>query len=182
MSATQRLVVALLVTALSGTALGCAQGGVGEGPAGSATVTSIIDGDTIVVDIAGQEHRVRLLGVDTPETVHPARPVECFGPEAAERLSELTPPGSTLRLERDLELRDAYGRLLAYLFTEDGTFVNLVLVEEGYAEAMQIPPNTARTGEIADAERQARREGRGLWSACPGQHDHTSTPADTVGG
>lgn len=133
---------------------------------GAATVIRVVDGDTLVVDLNGQEERVRLIGVDTPETVHPSMPVECFGPEASSRLEDLTPPGATLRLERDEELRDHYGRILAYAHTSEGTFVNRQLVEEGYGEAMEIPPNTALTRTMREAETRARSVGAGLWTAC----------------
>lgn len=163
--ATTALEALALVVVLPGCAL-VGLGGETRSSDGRATVTDIVDGDTIVVAIDGREEQVRLLGVDTPETVHPSLPVECFGPEASARLAELAPVGATLRLERDEELRDLYGRLLAYLYAEDGRFVNEQLVAEGYGEAMSIPPNTALTGEIAAAEAEARAAGRGLWSAC----------------
>lgn len=136
-------------------------------PAGTAVVERVVDGDTIVVRIGGERERVRLLGIDTPETVHPEKPVECFGPEASARLSELTPPGSQVRLERDTELRDRFGRLLAYVYAPDDTFVNLSLVEGGYATTLHIPPNGAHRQQLAAAEQQAEAAGVGLWSACP---------------
>lgn len=136
-------------------------------PAGTAVVERVVDGDTIVVRIGGERERVRLLGIDTPETVHPEKPVECFGPESSARLSELTPPGSQVRLERDTELRDRFGRLLAYVYAPDDTFVNLLLVEDGYATTLHIPPNGAHRQQLADAEQQAEAAGVGLWSACP---------------
>jgi micrococcal nuclease len=135
--------------------------------AGTATVVAVVDGDTIVVRIGGVDERVRLIGIDTPETVAPDRPVECFGPEASARAVELLPPGSKVRLERDVEPRDRYDRLLAYVTRAgDGRLVNLVLVEEGYAEASSFPPNTARDGDLAAAEARARSAGLGLWGAC----------------
>lgn len=134
---------------------------------GEATVVRVVDGDTIVVDIGGAEETVRLIGIDTPETVHPDRPQECFGPEASERLRGLLPAGSSVRLARDVEPRDAYDRLLAYVErSADGLPVNLTLVTEGYAEASHHPPNTALRGDLDAAERAARRSGLGLWSAC----------------
>jgi micrococcal nuclease len=92
--------------------------------------------------------------------------VECFGPEASARLAELAPVGSELRIERDVELRDRYGRLLAYLWAPDGTFINLSMVADGYARALPINPNRAHRSTIAAAESDARRSGAGLWSAC----------------
>jgi micrococcal nuclease len=119
-----------------------------------------------VVRVDGERERLRLLGIDTPETVHPEKPVECFGPEASARLAELAPVGSELRIERDVELRDRYGRLLAYLWAPDGTFINRSLVAEGYARTLPIEPNRAHRGTLAEAESAARRSGAGLWSAC----------------
>jgi micrococcal nuclease len=84
-------------------------------PPGHATVVTVIDGDTLDVRIAGRRERVRLIGIDTPETVHPTKPVECFGPEASARAAELLPVGSVVLLRRDVEARDRYDRLLAYV-------------------------------------------------------------------
>jgi micrococcal nuclease len=138
-------------------------------PPGTARVVRPVDGDTIVVDIDGQEDRVRFIGIDTPESVAQDRPVECFGPEAKERTAALLPRGTIVRLERDVEARDRYDRLLAYVIRdEDDLFVNLLLVEEGYAESISYPPNTTRQGELDEAEANARAEARGLWKTCGG--------------
>ena len=131
-----------------------------------ARVEKVVDGDTVEVSLSTGRERVRLLGIDTPETVHPTKPVECFGPEASARLAELAPVGSELRIERDTELRDRYGRLLAYLWAPDGTFINESLVADGYARTLPIDPNRAHRGALAAAESSARRAGAGLWSAC----------------
>jgi micrococcal nuclease len=134
---------------------------------GAATVVEVVDGDTVTVRIGEVEERVRLIGIDTPETVAPDRPVECFGPEASARTAELLPPGTEISLERDVEARDRYDRLLAYVTrADDGALVNLVLVEEGLAEASSFPPNTARDGELTAAQSRARADRRGLWGAC----------------
>ena len=135
-------------------------------PSGVARVEKVVDGDTVEVSLSTGRERVRLLGIDTPETVHPTKPVECFGPEASARLAELAPVGSELRIERDVELRDRYGRLLAYLWTPDGTFINRSMVADGYATTLPINPNQAHRGTLAEAESSARRAGAGLWSAC----------------
>jgi micrococcal nuclease len=141
---------------------------------GAARVVRPVDGDTVVVEIDGREERVRLIGIDTPESVAPERPVECFGPEAKARTAALLPAGTAVRLERDVEARDKYDRLLAYVFrAEDDLLVNLVLVEEGYAESVAYPPNVARQGELDAAEAAARRTGRGLWPACGGTNTST---------
>jgi micrococcal nuclease len=139
----------------------------GSRPAGSGVVTYPVDGDTVDIDLGGTEERVRLIGIDTPESVAHDRPVECFGREAKARLAELLPPGTTVRLERDVEARDRFGRLLAYVFrSPDDAHVNLVLVEEGFAEARPFEPNVTRQAELDRAEDHAKAAGRGLWAAC----------------
>ena len=138
-------------------------------PPGTVRVVRPVDGDTIVVDIDGQEEPVRFIGIDTPESVAQDRPVECYGPEAKERTAALLPEGTLVRLERDVEARDRYDRLLAYVIRdEDDVFINERLVEEGFAESIAYPPNTTRQGELDEAEAHARAEGRGLWAACGG--------------
>lgn len=143
------------------------------GPAGpgglEATVVRVVDGDTLVVEVAGRHEPVRLIGIDTPETVHPDRPAQCFGAEASARLAALLPPGATVRLTRDVEPRDVYDRLLAYVErAPDGLLVNIAQVAEGYAEASHHPPNTVHRDRLDRAERAARAAGLGLWSACGG--------------
>lgn len=149
--------------------LGPPGGGVAPEDAGApATVERVVDGDTLVVRLGGQQDRVRLIGIDTPETKKPDSPVECFGPEAADRLTALTPPGAEVRMLRDVEERDVYDRLLAYVFLPDGDFVNLRLVTEGFATTLSIEPNTAFAPEFSAAEAAARQARLGLWGACPG--------------
>lgn len=134
-----------------------------------ATVVRVVDGDTIVVDVAGRHEPVRLIGIDTPETVHPERAAECFGAEASARLAALLPPGATVRLTRDVEPRDVYDRLLAYVErAPDGLLVNVAQVAGGYAEASHHPPNTVHRDRLDRAELTARAAGLGLWSACGG--------------
>ncbi|MDP1805001.1 MAG: thermonuclease family protein, partial [Acidimicrobiales bacterium] len=136
---------------------------------GTAVVVRNVDGDTVVVEIDGREEPVRFIGIDTPESVAPDRPVECFGVEAKARTAALLPVGTLVRLERDVEARDRYDRLLAYVIrADDNLFVNLVLVEEGFAEARAFPPNTARQAELDAAEDSARAGDRGLWPVCGG--------------
>lgn len=148
----------------------CSPAGSPEAPlAGAGVVTHPVDGDTVDIDLGGTEERVRLIGIDTPESVARDRPVECFGPEAKARLAELLPPGTPVRLERDVEARDRFGRLLAYVFrSADDAHVNLLLVEEGFAEARPFEPNITRQAELDLAEDRARAAGRGLWPACGG--------------
>lgn len=133
----------------------------------NATVLGVADGDTLRVAVGDHEERVRLIGIDTPESVAPNQPVECYGKEAAERMAALVPPGTPIRLERDIEARDLYGRLLAYVYrASDGLHLNLDQVRQGYAEALPYPPNTALEHSFTDAERQARANRAGLWNAC----------------
>lgn len=136
------------------------------GRADGITVVRVVDGDTIVARLPRGDETVRLIGIDTPETVDPRKPVQCFGREASGRTKALLPPGTSIRLERDVEARDHYGRLLAYVHRTDGTFVNLALAEEGYAQALTIPPNVAYTSHFSAAVAAAREAGRGLWGAC----------------
>jgi micrococcal nuclease len=169
--------VAALVTLLM--AGGCTVGG-GSGPppegipAGSerAVVVRVVDGDTLLLRgddggvVPDQETRVRLLEIDTPESVAPDRPVECFGPEASAGLAEVVPPGSRVRVLPDEELTDPYDRLLLYLWTDDGEFVNLAMVRSGLAEAVLYEPNDRYIERMRRAERQAQAEARGMWGAC----------------
>ena len=127
----------------------------------------MIDGDTIEVVIGGQTETVRLLGIDTPETVHPTRPIECFGPEASAATSELLPEGTPVRLERDVELRDHFGRLLAFVYrSDDNAMVNLALISAGMAEANQVGVNRAFQDRFTRAERIARVNRIGMWETC----------------
>ncbi|MFZ4518676.1 MAG: thermonuclease family protein [Microthrixaceae bacterium] len=131
------------------------------------TVRRVVDGDTLVVDLDGEEERVRLIGVDTPESVKPNSPVECFGKEASKHTAELVPPGTRVRVELDVEPRDRYRRLLGYVYrADDGLFVNLALARDGFANQLTIPPNVAHEPEFRAAVREARAAGAGLWSAC----------------
>ena len=123
--------------------------------------TRVIDGDTIVVDMSGKEERVRLIGVDTPETVHPEKPVEYFGKEASEFTKNMV-EGKELRLEYDWQKRDKYGRLLAYVYLMDGTFLNAEIIKQGYGFAYTKFP-FKYLEEFRKYEREARESGRGLW-------------------
>ncbi|MBK9179072.1 MAG: thermonuclease family protein [Acidimicrobiales bacterium] len=137
-------------------------------PPGAATVERVVDGDTIVVDLGGRSERVRLIGIDTPESVDPRRSVECFGREAAAFTASLLPAGTPVRLVRDVEARDRYDRLLAYVYRQpDGLFVNAELARQGYALPLTIPPNVAHGDELRALAAEARDVGRGLWAACP---------------
>lgn len=135
---------------------------------GQATLARVVDGDTIVARIAGRDERVRLIGIDTPESVKPASPVECFGKEASRHLASLLPAGTAVRLVGDAEPRDRYGRLLAYVYRQaDGLFVNAAMARDGFAAPLTIPPNVAHTAELVSAARSAHAGRKGLWAACP---------------
>jgi len=129
----------------------------------SATVTRIVDGDTIEVLIDGQTYKVRYIGIDTPESVDPRRPLECLGKEAAERNHELV-DGETVGLERDVSETDDFGRLLRYVWL-GVEMVNATLVREGYAQAATYPPDIRYSDLFASLQSEARRTGRGLWGA-----------------
>jgi micrococcal nuclease len=129
----------------------------------------VVDGDTVQVRVAGHVHTARLIGIDTPETVDPRRPVQCYGPEASAHTKQLLPAGTPVRLELDAEARDRYDRLLVYVHrASDGTFVNLDLAAGGFADVLRIAPNLAYSDAIAAAVHDARAAGRGLWGACGG--------------
>ncbi len=134
---------------------------------GNALVVRVVDGDTIVAAIDGIEEdvKVRLLGVNTPETVDPRRPVECFGKEASAFLKDLL-EGKRARLEEDPEAdeQDRYGRLLRHVYMEDGSHVNSLIVQEGYGFAYtSFPLNDEMKANLLALERDAREFERGLW-------------------
>lgn len=135
---------------------------------GGFVVTKVVDGDTMDVTSAGTTLRIRMIGFNTPESVDPRKPVECFGKEASKHLAELAPEGTSVRLERDVEQEDRYGRTLAYVYrTSDDMFLNLQMVADGYAHVLSIPPNITFADRFRDAERSARTANLGLWTACP---------------
>jgi micrococcal nuclease len=149
--------------------------------AGAAEITRVVDGDTVRVAIAGAEERVRLIGIDTPETHGQGGLRECFGTEATRRMAELLPPGTPVRLVRDVEARDRYDRLLAYVYrAADGLFVNLAMAREGFATTLTYPPNVAHAEEFVAAVRAARQARRGLWGRCGGPD--VSLPSGGSGG
>lgn len=129
-------------------------------------VQTVIDGDTIIVTVDGTEETVRLLGIDTPETGKGNRNAECFGADATKFARELLPSGTIVLLSRDEETRDQYGRLLAFVHRDDGLFVNLAMLEHGYASPLFFQPNTAMRESFEAAANLARREWRGFWPAC----------------
>jgi len=135
----------------------------------NATVERVVDGDTIIVHINGKRERVRLIGIDTPESVDQNRPVQCFGHEASAHTESLLPPGTEVSLVRDVEARDKYDRLLAYVIrTDDQLFVNLDLVENGFAGPLTYPPNDHYADLFESTASAAAAAGTGLWGTCGG--------------
>lgn len=130
----------------------------------TATVGHVIDGDTVKVIIGNQEETIRMLLIDTPESVHPTKPVQPFGKEASNYLKEMLPNGTKVELEYDVEKHDKYGRLLAYIWL-DGKMMNEVLVEKGFARVAYIyEPNTKYETRLKKAEETAKKEEIGIWS------------------
>jgi micrococcal nuclease len=135
----------------------------------NAVVERVVDGDTIIVEIQGDRERVRLLGIDTPESVAENRPDQCYGDESSDYLASLLPTGTGITLIRDVEARDQYDRLLAYVVrSDDQLFVNLHMVELGFAGTLIYQPNDHYADVLEDAEREAARAGTGLWGVCGG--------------
>lgn len=127
-------------------------------------VIEIVDGDTLKVVIDGTVETIRLIGIDTPETVHPSKPVECFGREASRKLEELV-QGKIVHLEADpsQDATDRYGRLLRYVYLTDNTFVNLQMVRDGYAYEYTYKTPYRYQNEFKTAEANAREQSLGLW-------------------
>ena len=140
---------------------------------GTVPVARVVDGDTIDVTIWDETRRVRLLLVNTPEV----RPAECYGSEASEYVTSLLPEGSEVRLERDVTDTDAFGRLLRYVYLEDGRMLNELLLEGGYATVFDSRDMEQHEQRLLDAEARAREAGAGLWTACETEADEDDTDA-----
>jgi micrococcal nuclease len=136
-------------------------------PPSHATVIRVVDGDTIVVRLGdGREEHVRYIGIDTPESVKPGTPVECFAKEASDANARLV-EGRRVRLVRDVSERDRFGRILAYVYRDsDDLFVNEALVRGGYALAKEYRPDTRFATRLAAVMDEARSAAKGLWKAC----------------
>ena len=153
----------------------------------TATVVRVVDGDTIVVRIGDREEKVRLIGVDTPETVHPNKPVEFFGKEASAFTRQLV-DGKRVVLRDELsgQDRDSYGRLLRYVFLEDGTHINAEIIKQGYGHAYLIWTSIkfpySRMEEFRGYERQARKQGLGLWGGQAASGDRADDGGRYVAG
>lgn len=133
-----------------------------------ATVSRVIDGDTIEIETG---EKIRYIGVDTPETKHPNKPVQCFGREAAQKNKELV-EGKEVLLEKDVSDTDRYGRLLRYVYlpnpdaTDEAIFVNEILIEQGFAQVITYPPDVKYHELLLQAQKEAQSEESGLWSTC----------------
>lgn len=125
-------------------------------------VLRVIDGDTIVIRYKEKDEKLRFIGINTPELRHPEKGAEPYGFEAAEYTKKLL-ENQPVRVKFDVQQRDKYGRLLGYVYLPDGTFVNALLLAEGYAQVMTIPPNVKYMKEFVRLEREARKAEKGLW-------------------
>lgn len=131
-----------------------------------ARVTKVVDGDTIEIESGGQQYKVRLIGVDTPETVDPRRPVGCFGKEASNESHRLMDNQSVV-LVKDVTDKDKYDRLLRYVYViqdqDNWLFINDYLVRNGFAKSSTYPPDVKYQEQFKEAEIEAREAKRGLW-------------------
>lgn len=136
------------------------------------TVTRVVDGDTFWVDDSSEKGlKVRLIGVDAPEPRNSGKKLQgYFGSESSDYLQQLL-HGRKVRLEYDVSRLDRYGRTLAYVYLEDGTFVNADLVKKGYATVMTMPPNVRYADEFLKLSEKARKQKRGLWKPDPAQKE-----------
>ena len=155
-------------------------------------VTKVVDGDTIAVEMGGKSETVRLIGLDTPETVDPRKPVQCFGEEASKKAKEIL-TGRRVRIEMDASqgsptsaeasagTRDKYGRLLAYIFLEDGTLFNKLMIAEGFGHEYTYNLPYKYQKEFKEAEKTARENKKGLWAdfACTSESERPNKSADT---
>ena len=144
----------------------------------TATVARVSDGDTVRLRVRdGHEERVRLIGIDTPETHESAKlerdvqrsgqdraTIQALGREAAAATRRLLPMGTRVEVEQDVRPRDRYGRLLAYLWLTDGRMANVEIMREGYAQVLTVPPNVRYERLLRECQREAREKGRGLWA------------------
>lgn len=134
------------------------------GESGSARVERVVDGDTVILsDALGS---ARLVGLDTPETVKPNAPVQCFGPRASAFTKRVLGGAGKVRYRVAREPVDSYGRSLVYLWLPDGRFFNAMLVRGGYARPLPFPPNTHYAPLFQRLAEEAARRGRGLWGRC----------------
>lgn len=143
-------------------------------------IVSVVDGDTVKINLDGKTTTLRLIGLDTPETVDPRKPVQCFGVEASNKAKELL-SGKKVRIENDSTQGnlDKYGRTLAYIYLEDGTFYNKYMIEQGYAHEYTYDLPYKYQAEFKNAEKDAKSKQLGLWSpnTCNGD---TTTESSSI--
>jgi micrococcal nuclease len=155
-----RLILAALSLLVLFLLCACETGGdAGEGY----TVTRVVDGDTIIIDMDGAEERVRLIGVDTPESVHPDESRNVPYGEIASKFTKERLEGRKVEIELDTQERDRYGRILAYVYI-DGEMFNKALLSEGHAQISTYPPNVRYVDEFTLLQQEARNSGAGLWA------------------
>jgi len=161
--------------AVSASALATGVGQATPGEMVEARIVRVVDGDTIEVEIGGREYTVRYIGINTPETKAPNRPVEPYGPEAS-AANEALVAGKVVYLAKDVSETDRYGRLLRYVWV-DGIMVNEELVRRGYARASTYPPDVKNAERFLALEREAREAGRGLWALATPEPTPSPEPA-----
>lgn len=151
---------------------------VAASPSNYYSVVSVVDGDTFKVAMGNATETIRLIGIDTPETKDPRKPVQCFGREASAKAHFIL-DGHSVRLEADSSQnnRDKYGRLLRYAYLLDGTFFNKLMIEEGYAHEYTYDIPYQFQSEFKAAEQSARENARGLWAptTCTGNTKKAAT-------
>lgn len=168
--------VILLLAALSPFASLTPASPVKSRAAETVTIVKVVDGDTITVDYKGTRESVRLIGIDTPESIAGKKArrdskrshkdmteILRSGKTAADFTKKLAVPGDNICIEFDVEKRDRYGRLLGYVFLADGRMLNEEIISNGYASVLTIPPNVKYQERFLEAYRRARRNGLGLW-------------------
>jgi len=133
---------------------------------GQYKVLRVVDGDTLIIEMDNKEERVRLIGVDTPESVHPDASKNVEAGKIASEFTKSRLEGEYIELEFDVQERDRYGRLLAYVW-HNGEMFNKVLLREGYAQVATFPPNVKYVEEFTQLEKEAREGKRGLWAELP---------------
>ncbi len=149
--------------------------------AGLFRVLNVVDGDTIDIEIGGKKERLRLIGINTPETVDPRKPVECFGKEASNKAKSIL-AGAKVSLEADLGQgeRDKYGRLLRYVFLEDGTNFNMQMIRDGFAYEYTYNTPYLYQKEFKQAQKEAEAIKAGLWGdMCNGKNSPVSSSSDS---
>jgi len=131
------------------------------------TIVNIVDGDTVDINTNNITKRVRLIGINTPETKHPTKKTECYSKEANDYMEKLLPKGTKVNIVYDKKTTDKYGRVLAYIYVNSNNmFVNLNLVSNGYAKTMKFKPNILHAYEFEIAQTKAKTNQIGLWNKC----------------